>query len=163
MENSETHLDQKLRHNGFGRRQHHHGPASRKGVVSRKKITPTVERCRKKKRSSTRSRREWEKEDFGLERVVCTVKRECWLAIGGVHASKKWQKEESSPAATSRSSREKRKNMELGRGKTHSTPLVQRFKVNLVKEVKKDRNGIRKDIKKCKRRSRNHRSAAVYR
>ncbi|BAT79125.1 hypothetical protein VIGAN_02194600 [Vigna angularis var. angularis] len=27
--------------------QHHHGPASRKGVVSRKKITPTVERCRK--------------------------------------------------------------------------------------------------------------------
>ncbi|KOM40800.1 hypothetical protein LR48_Vigan04g099800 [Vigna angularis] len=31
------------------------------------------------------------------------------------------------------------------------------FKVNLVKEVKKDRNGIRKDIKKCKKRSRNHR------
>ncbi|KOM47637.1 hypothetical protein LR48_Vigan07g134100 [Vigna angularis] len=31
--------------------------------------------------------------------------------------------------------------------------------VNLVKEVKKDRDGIRKDIKKCKRRSRNYRSA----
>ncbi|KOM25711.1 hypothetical protein LR48_Vigan176s000700 [Vigna angularis] len=63
-------------------------------------------------RSSTHSREEWEKEDFGLERVVCTVKREYWLAIGGVHESKKWRKEEASPAATSRSSREKRKNME---------------------------------------------------
>ncbi|XP_052736239.1 CDPK-related kinase 6 isoform X3 [Vigna angularis] len=37
------------------------------------------------------------------------------------------------------------------------------FKVNLVKEVKKDRDGIRKDIKKCKRRSHNYRSTAVYR
>ncbi|BAT89832.1 hypothetical protein VIGAN_06090900, partial [Vigna angularis var. angularis] len=27
--------------------QHHHDPTSRKGVVSRKKITPSVERCRK--------------------------------------------------------------------------------------------------------------------
>ncbi|KOM41062.1 hypothetical protein LR48_Vigan04g126000 [Vigna angularis] len=34
--------------------------------------------------------------------------------------------------------------------------------VNLVKKVKKDRDGIRKDIKKCKRRSRNYRSGAVY-
>ncbi|KOM27782.1 hypothetical protein LR48_Vigan463s000400 [Vigna angularis] len=43
--------------------------------------------------------------------------------------------------------------------------LLQRwsFKVNLVKEVKKERDGIRKDIKKCKRRSRNCRSATVYR
>ncbi|KOM37247.1 hypothetical protein LR48_Vigan03g062800 [Vigna angularis] len=37
------------------------------------------------------------------------------------------------------------------------------FKVNLVKEVKKDKDGIRKDIKNCKRRSRKYRSAAVYR
>ncbi|KOM25873.1 hypothetical protein LR48_Vigan205s001000 [Vigna angularis] len=37
------------------------------------------------------------------------------------------------------------------------------FKMNLVKEVKKERDGIRKDIKKCNRRSRNCRSAAVYR
>ncbi|KOM43610.1 hypothetical protein LR48_Vigan05g121500 [Vigna angularis] len=71
-------------------------------------------------RSSTHSRGEWGKEDFGLERVVCTVKRECWLAIGGVQASKKWQKEEASPAATSQSSREKRKNMELGKEKKHT-------------------------------------------
>ncbi|KOM28119.1 hypothetical protein LR48_Vigan501s000100 [Vigna angularis] len=37
------------------------------------------------------------------------------------------------------------------------------FKVNLVKEVKKDRDGIRKELKKCKTRSRKYRSAAVYR
>ncbi|KOM27969.1 hypothetical protein LR48_Vigan475s001100 [Vigna angularis] len=30
------------------------------------------------------------------------------------------------------------------------------FKVNLVKEVKKDRDGIRKELKKCKRRSRKY-------
>ncbi|KOM26888.1 hypothetical protein LR48_Vigan330s000200 [Vigna angularis] len=35
------------------------------------------------------------------------------------------------------------------------------FKVNLVKEVKKDRDGIRKELKKCKMRSRKYRSAAA--
>ncbi|KOM54817.1 hypothetical protein LR48_Vigan10g070900 [Vigna angularis] len=44
-----------------------------------------------------------------------------------------------------------------------SSAATRGFKVNLVKEVKKERDGIRKDIKKCKRRSRNCRSAAVYR
>ncbi|KOM26887.1 hypothetical protein LR48_Vigan330s000100 [Vigna angularis] len=58
------------------------------------------------------------------------------------------------------------------RGENRSTAQCQlplsgtrktRFKMNLVKEVKKDRDGIIKDIKKCKRRSRNYRSTAVYR
>ncbi|KOM43646.1 hypothetical protein LR48_Vigan05g125100 [Vigna angularis] len=41
--------------------------------------------------------------------------------------------------------------------KTHLYPLD--FKVNLVKEVKNEREGIRKGIKECKKRSRNCRSA----
>ncbi|KOM27038.1 hypothetical protein LR48_Vigan375s000800 [Vigna angularis] len=41
---------------------------------------------------------------------------------------------------------------------THVGSVITGFKVNLVKAVKKDKNGIRKDIKKCKRRSRNYRS-----
>ncbi|KOM43083.1 hypothetical protein LR48_Vigan05g068700 [Vigna angularis] len=40
------------------------------------------------------------------------------------------------------------------------TNTVLSFEVNLVKEVKKERSGIIKGSKECKKRSRRHRSAA---
>ncbi|KOM47387.1 hypothetical protein LR48_Vigan07g109100 [Vigna angularis] len=36
--------------------------------------------------------------------------------------------------------------------RSHSILEGEGFKVNLMKEVKKDRDGIRKELKKCKRR-----------
>ncbi|KOM28351.1 hypothetical protein LR48_Vigan530s000300 [Vigna angularis] len=49
------------------------------------------------------------------------------------------------------------------RGESTAEGRIDYTLVNLMKEVKKNREGIRKDIKKCKRRSHNHRSVASYR